>query len=235
MAAEVTVATRDGNVTIAAFQKGDVGGDGKIDIFDLLDLLRVLSGKAEAPNADVDGDGKTDIYDLLELLRVIKGSSSLAASGGTAEGSYQRLKYSLSEKYEITFPDGSVMRFARDARTLKEIRATEGTAADLLDNRAGAYLPKAYALSQNKPNPFNPSTMISYAVPEGSQDQVTLKVYDLRGRLVRTLVDKVVGAGSYSVLWDGADENGRKVSSGVYLYRLKAGAFIQTRKMVLLK
>ena len=96
-------------------------------------------------------------------------------------------------------------------------------------------LPKAFSLGQNYPNPFNPATTINYAVPEGKSVQVTLKVYDLRGRLVNTLVDDRREAGNYNVFWSGADKTGRQVSSGVYFYRIKAGEFTQTRKMVLLK
>ena len=96
-------------------------------------------------------------------------------------------------------------------------------------------MPKVFSLAQNSPNPFNPSTTISYSVPEGTSVQVTLKVYDIRGRLVRTLVDEVRQPGTYSVFWDGKDEAGCQVSSGVYLYRMQARDFVQTRKMVLLK
>ncbi len=71
---DIVVNTQDGNVTIAEFQKGDVSGDGNVNIFDLLDLLRVLGGSGSASGAvDVNGDGKTDIFDLLELLRVLAG------------------------------------------------------------------------------------------------------------------------------------------------------------------
>ena len=100
---------------------------------------------------------------------------------------------------------------------------------------AAVSLPEKFQLLQNSPNPFNPSTTISYSVPEGNQEYVTLNVYDLRGRLVRTLVKRMIGPGTYSVYWDGTDESGRQVSSGVYLYRLQAGKFMQTRKMVILK
>ena len=96
-------------------------------------------------------------------------------------------------------------------------------------------LPRAFALAQNVPNPFNPSTTISYNVPEGSTVRVRLEIFNLRGQLVRTLVDELREAGAYSVVWDGKDRTGRDVSSGVYFYRLRAGDFIQTRKMVLLK
>ncbi|MFC1544568.1 T9SS type A sorting domain-containing protein [Gemmatimonadota bacterium] len=98
-----------------------------------------------------------------------------------------------------------------------------------------ALLPKAFALSQNYPNPFNPSTTIAYEIPEGDNVQVQLKVYNMRGQLVRTLVDESRSEGSYQIQWDGSDNYGRRVSSGVYFYRIKAGEFSKTRKMVILK
>ena len=76
---------------------------------------------------------------------------------------------------------------------------------------------------------------ISYRVLDGIPVHLTLKIYDIRGRLVRTLMDEVHELGSYSVFWDSRDDTGDQASSGVYLYRLRAGAFVQTRKMVLLK
>jgi hypothetical protein len=87
---------------------------------------------------------------------------------------------------------------------------------------------------ENHPNPFNPITMIRYALPEASV--TSLKVYDVAGRLVRTLFEGVkVPAGVYEVEWDGTDAGGSRVSSGVYFYRLTAGTESLTRKAVLLK
>ena len=96
-------------------------------------------------------------------------------------------------------------------------------------------LPKAFALSQNFPNPFNPSTTIAFDIPEGKEANVRLNVYNMRGQLIRTLVDEVKGEGSYQIQWDGSDNYGRRVSSGVYFYRITTGEFSQTRKMVILK
>jgi len=98
-----------------------------------------------------------------------------------------------------------------------------------------ASLPKSFSLAQNRPNPFNPTTTISYEVLEGNGAHVTLTVYNLRGSVVTKLVDDFKEPGSYSVFWDGTDKAGRQVSSGVYFYRLQAGEFVSTRKMVLLK
>jgi hypothetical protein len=100
----------------------------------------------------------------------------------------------------------------------------------------GASLPKAFSLAQNHPNPFNPSTTINYQIPdEVGSVQFRLNVYNIRGKLVRTLDQGLKGAGTYSVFWDGTDDHGRKVSSGVYFYRFSSSAFNATRKMIMLK
>ena len=114
----------------------------------------------------------------------------------------------------------------------------EGDVATEINTEALApkiVLPKAFALGQNFPNPFNPSTTISYDVPEGNEVMVRLSVYNIRGQLISTLVNEVKTEGSYQVQWDGSDNNGRQVSSGVYFYRIQAGEFGKTRKMVILK
>jgi hypothetical protein len=89
-------------------------------------------------------------------------------------------------------------------------------------------LPVQYALEQNYPNPFNPTTVIQYNLPERSH--VTLTVYDVLGRVVSTLVDEVRAAGRHHVVFDG-----RGLASGMYLYRLQAGNFVSTKKMLTVK
>ena len=88
-------------------------------------------------------------------------------------------------------------------------------------------------LYQNHPNPFNPKTTISFDLP--SSARVVLSIYDVEGKLVRKVADAVMGEGHRSVTWDGKDERGGSVGSGVYFYRLKSGKRTLTRKMVLLK
>ncbi len=83
------------------------------------------------------------------------------------------------------------------------------------------------------PNPFNPSTVISYQLPVNSQ--VSLKIYNLLGQEVRTLVNGYETAGTKQITWDGKDNHGNTVSSGVYIYRLQAGKYCQTRKCLLIK
>ena len=94
-------------------------------------------------------------------------------------------------------------------------------------------LPEEYALYQNRPNPFNPVTVIGYDLPEGAE--VRLEIYNLLGQRVRSLVNGWQGAGCYKVVWDGRDDEGEEVSAGIYLYRLEAGKLSKARKMVLVK
>ncbi len=94
-------------------------------------------------------------------------------------------------------------------------------------------LPSRFALGRNYPNPFNPMTNIKYSVAHTGK--VSLQVYDLAGRLVRTLVDDKVVQGHHAAIWDGTDNKGKTVASGAYYYRLSAPGFTQNRKMVLLK
>ena len=89
-------------------------------------------------------------------------------------------------------------------------------------------VPEKYELSQNYPNPFNPETVISYSIPK--TEEVSLVVYNLIGEEIARLIDESKHSGNYTVEW-----NASNVASGIYFYRLQAGDFIQTRKMVLLK
>ncbi len=97
---------------------------------------------------------------------------------------------------------------------------------------------EGFSLSQNYPNPFNPVTQIEFEV-QGLEFKkpvhTTLKIYNIQGELVRTLVDEPKQAGTYEVTWDGRDQNGEEVASGVYPYRLQVGNLVQARRMVLMK
>ncbi|RME18843.1 MAG: T9SS C-terminal target domain-containing protein, partial [Candidatus Zixiibacteriota bacterium] len=94
-------------------------------------------------------------------------------------------------------------------------------------------LPNTFALGQNYPNPFNPTTTIEYSIPRRSR--VVIDIFNVLGQSVRRLVDEKAEAGTHSVVWDGRTNGGRPVASGVYLYRITAGEFVRTRKMLLLK
>ena len=93
--------------------------------------------------------------------------------------------------------------------------------------------PEASYLAQNYPNPFNPTTRITFGL--SAPTHVSLRIYDAAGRLVRALVNEERRAGRYEDSWDGRDSSGRSVSSGIYFYRLNAGAFESTKKMILVR
>ena len=95
-------------------------------------------------------------------------------------------------------------------------------------------LPERFALYQNTPNPFNPATTIRYDVPTGG-GRVRIDIYDVSGRLVRTLVDGAESPGEKSVVWDGTDDRGIAVSTGVSFYRLVAPGVTETRTLALMK
>ncbi len=97
----------------------------------------------------------------------------------------------------------------------------------------GEALPSGFSLAQNYPNPFNGRTTITYELPK--PEGVELTLYDLLGQPVRRLVSEYQGAGSYRIAWDGADDEGNQVASGVYLYRLKAGSRQRARRLVLVR
>jgi len=94
-------------------------------------------------------------------------------------------------------------------------------------------LPRNFSLDQNYPNPFNPSTQIEFYLPNNAP--VTLEIFNILGQRVATLVDERLTHGEHVVTWNGTSENGREVATGIYFYRLKAGEYLETKRMVLLK
>ena len=94
-------------------------------------------------------------------------------------------------------------------------------------------MPGEYALHQNYPNPFNPTTQIEFTLPE--QSDVVLEIYDITGRRINTLINDNLSTGTHTVTWDATNQSGQTVSSGVYIYRLQADSFVETKRMVFIK
>jgi hypothetical protein len=117
-----------------------------------------------------------------------------------------------------------------DMRTQNSINLTKGSHDLQVDVRI---VPKAFDLAQNYPNPFNPETNISYGLPEDAT--VVLKVYNVLGQEIRTLVSNQQIAGYHTVTWDGTNDYGEVVSTGVYIYRIAAGQYTATKRMILVK
>ncbi len=116
---------------------------------------------------------------------------------------------------------------------LDDVEIHEGESPTAVAEQEAEGVPQTFALLGNYPNPFNPETTIEYQLPRASR--VEIAIYNLAGQLVRTLHQAHQPAGKYKLSWDGKDERGNKVSSGVYLYRMHAGEFSTTKKMILAK
>ena len=105
--------------------------------------------------------------------------------------------------------------------------------ASALSVENGDILPDQFELHANFPNPFNPTTSINYDLPENAS--VSLMIYDIMGREIKHLVNEAQNAGFKAIMWDGTNNFGQQVGTGMYLYQIKAGSFTQTRKMLLMK
>ena len=119
-------------------------------------------------------------------------------------------------------PQGDVIRIYNYVRLVRDADTT----TDVGENDRKH--PAQFELGQNYPNPFNPATTISFSLPK--PNHVRLKIFDVRGRDVASLIDEVMNAGTHSVRW-----HANNSASGVYFYALKSGSFQQTRKMTLLQ
>jgi hypothetical protein len=116
--------------------------------------------------------------------------------------------------------------FGVSARSNEVATDEEPTSIEIIE-------PERFVLRQNYPNPFNPVTNISFSLPQ--KERVLLKIYDIKGRLVKTLLDDYMSTGNHTVQWNGLNDRNRSVSSGVYFYRIEAGKHSEVRKAVLLK
>ena len=146
---------------------------------------------------------------------------------GSAEANTLRWEYELSHSQDNSHPN----TLANE--TLAPVLIDALVAAGAGGEVAAVEAPRLLTLLGNRPNPFNPSTSIGFVLDRGAD--VRVEVYDLRGRRVRTLADGPLAAGAHDVRWDGRDDAGRAAVSGVYLYRVHAGATILNGRMVLAK
>ncbi len=107
------------------------------------------------------------------------------------------------------------------------------SSADAVENESVENIPQITILNQNYPNPFNPETTISFDLPQ--KDKVELVVYNLKGQKVKTLINDEVDKGRHTIIWNGTNNQGKEVASGIYYYRLSSGNYTKTNKMVLIK
>ena len=206
-------------------------------LYDRPDLLQILS-------VETDDFFGSDVvfYSNVEASagKVVGGISRKAGQGGiSGTGSVVRVKARISS----TAPASALIHLS-----LQNVVANDsnGSPMDLsiqssnivvgvsdVDSHEEMSLPTGYRLYQNHPNPFNAGTLIRYEISQATQ--VEVKVFNFAGQEIRTLVKEFQQPGYYQISWDARDEQGQRVSSGVYFCRLQAGSFVQSRKMILLR
>ena len=196
----------------------DVNGDGVVDILDLVEVAAALGKTGNTP-ADVNGDGIVNIQDLVAVAAALGKTAANAPSA--ANLSPETIQHWLSQARQLDLTDATLQR---GIRFLEQLLLT--------------LTPKETALLANYPNPFNPETWIPYQL--ASSVDVTVRIHTIDGSLVRTLAlgHKAVGiyqSRSHAAYWDGKNEIGEPVASGVYFYTLTAGDFTATRKMLIRK
>ena len=207
----------------------DVTGNGKVNVNDLVEVARNYGktvGAGANRRADVNNDGAVDVDDILAVIEAVDAAGAPAIARGDIEtGSLQA---------------ADVQRWIRDAKAANVDPAGIAALERLLTSlsRRDLPVPKETVLLANYPNPFNPETWIPHQLSEAAEVTVTIHASD--GKLVRTLELGQVPAGVYSdkgraAYWNGQNEQGEPVASGVYFYTLTAGDFSATRKMVIRK
>ena len=212
------IATTPSNPTVAA----DVNGDGVVDNQDV-DAVTAQVGEQGENAADVNGDGVVNIMDVILVAGIIDGDAGAPA-----------LYPSLLSNFSLA----DIQQWLDEAKQLGETDVVYLRGIAILEQLLIALIPKKTVLLANYPNPFNPETWIPYQLARPSE--VTLHIYAVNGALVRTLALGHQAAGMYhsksrAAYWDGRNEQGERVASGIYFYMLSAGDFAATRKMLIRK
>ena len=202
---------------------GDVNRDGRVSILDLILVAQQLGKRVPAGSpVDLNGDGVVSILDLILTAQGIGKTTASAAPAIGAESADPAMIAAWIAQARLE-DDGS-LAFKQGIANLQNLLAS--------------LIPEDTALLANYPNPFNPETWIPYQLAESAD--VTLTIYDMNGQLIRRLVVGYQAAGMYqsrsrAVYWDGRNQLGESVASGLYFYTLTAGEFTATRRMLILK
>ena len=218
--------TQNGTVTIppepAEETVGDINRDGVVNILDLI-IVGTRFGDRGPNSADLNGDGLVDIVDLVLVAAAFTDEAAAPSLYPQALEllTVVDLRQWLTQAQHLALTDPA---YLRGIAVLKQLHA--------------ALIPQETTLLPNYPNPFNPETWIPYRLAEDAF--VTLTIYDGNGQVVRTLevghrVAAFYESRSKAIYWDGRNEFGEQVASGVYFYHLSAGDYSATRKMLILK
>ena len=218
-----TLPNYDGEMYLRAKPKNpaDVNGDGVVNILDLVVVAQAF-GK-DGLQGDVNEDGVVNVFDLVFVAGAI-------GDGGAAPSAYSLDSSIISAADVERWLAGAQGLGAGDANFQRGIRFLEGLLA--------ALTPKETTLLPNYPNPFNPETWIPYRLAR--EAEVAITIYDTKGTLVRRLALGNQSAGYYAergraAYWDGRNEDGEAVASGIYIYQFRAGDYAASRRMVIVK
>ena len=202
---------------------GDVNRDGRVSILDLVLIAQQLTNRVPADSpVDLNGDGVVSILDLVLAIREMDSTTALAPPA-----------------IEVVGLDPAMIEaWIAQARLEDDGSLVFKQGIEFLENLLASLIPKETALLHNYPNPFNPETWIPYQLAASAE--VTLTIYDANGEMVRYLALGYQAAGMYrsrsrAVYWDGRNQLGESVASGLYFYTLTAGEFSATRRMLILK
>ena len=213
----------DGGIYLRAKSKNpaDVNGDGVVNILDLVVVAQGF-GK-DGLQGDVNGDGVVNVFDLVQVAGAIGG-------GGAAPSAYSLDTSIISAADVERWLAGAQGLDIGDANLRRGIR--------FLEQLLAALTPKETMLLPNYPNPFNPETWIPYHLAR--EAEVAITIYDTKGTLVRRLALGNQAAGHYAergkaAYWDGRNEGGEAVASGIYIYQFRAGDYAASRRMVIVK
>ena len=211
-------------ITVAGrLATGDVNRDGKVSILDLILIAQQLGRRVSANSpVDLNGDGVVSILDLILAARAI---SNITASAAPAIGT-ESVDAATIEAWiaQARLEDDGSLAFKQGIENLEALLRS--------------LIPEETALLANYPNPFNPETWIPYQLAESAQ--VTLTIYDMNGKIVRRLAIGHQAAGMYqsrsrAAYWDGRNQLGESIASGLYFYTLTADEFTATRRMLIVK
>jgi hypothetical protein len=161
-------------------------------------------------------------YDDLEFLTMDEWTTNLSQSWS--------VKDLVANTDTVNIAQGSWLVVATDGEFFKE--SNYGTSVEFLINGV-ALIPDVFTISQNYPNPFTSSTTIDYDVPQ--TQHIAIRIYDIRGRLIKTLMNEEQNAGYKSITWDGTNDDGEKVSAGVYFYQMHTSngeSFTKSKKLL---
>ena len=223
---------------------GDVNRDGVVSILDLILVAQQLGKRVPAGSAvDVNGDGVVSILDLIRVAQGIAQSPAAPSLRSFADppGSPRRqgdVSFAPRLRGEWGVDAATIEAWIAQARLEDDGSLSFKQGIENLENLLASLIPEETALLRNYPNPFNPETWIPYQLAESAA--VTLTIYDINGQLVRRLAVGHQAAGMYrsrsrAAYWDGRNQLGESVASGLYFYTLTAREFTATRRMLILK